>query len=220
MGFIKTTIHVVSANSEAEIDQAAQEYAHAFRLLGTAFLARFLAKAKTKQGGGSTKPKPKTSTPPAPPKPPVKPKTPAPPPKPPVKPKTGRVPPKRKPFHKKSLDEKWYDSKTGDLKWPPDDGFAAGTKYNTTLKTGSVVDRYGGPTGTYTSPKGASYGSRALPYDKSQMPYKQYEVLRPVPVEAGKAAPWFGEAGGATQYKTGMTIQELLDAKPPFIKEI
>jgi hypothetical protein len=87
MGFIKTTIHVVSAKTDADIDQAAQEYAHAFRLLGTAFLARFLAKAKTKQGGGSTKPKPKTSAPPpAPPKPPVKPKTPAPPPKPPVKP--------------------------------------------------------------------------------------------------------------------------------------
>lgn len=73
--FIETTIDVIDARSAGEIDQAGKEYAHAFRVLGTAFLARFLGKAKAKRAGatervprgGSAKPaaKPSAKPPPA-----------------------------------------------------------------------------------------------------------------------------------------------------------
>ena len=55
------------------------------------------------------------------------------------------------------------------------------------------------------------YGARALPYDKNKMPYHRYEVLKPFPVKVGKAAWWFDEPGGAVQYKTEKTVQQLID---------
>ncbi|MFS0737087.1 HNH endonuclease [Sphingomonas sp. 1P06PA] len=78
--FIETTIDVIDARSASEIDQAGKEYAHAFRVLGTAFLARFLGKAKAKRAGatdrvprgGSAKP---ATTPAAKPKPPPPPQS-------------------------------------------------------------------------------------------------------------------------------------------------
>lgn len=132
----------------------------------------------------------------------------------------GRVPPKRLPHHRPDLDEKWYDPNTGDLKWPPDSGFEPGTKTPGTLTKGTVIDRYGGPNGNFTSPNGASFDSRALPYDPNKMPYHQYEVLRDIPVDQGKAAAWFDQPGGATQYVTKGTIQDLLDANPPYLRRV
>ncbi|MEX0136654.1 glycohydrolase toxin TNT-related protein [Bacillus nitratireducens] len=50
-----------------------------------------------------------------------------------------------------------------------------------TLKMGEVIDRYGPPNGTYTSPvvngKPYSYGERALPYLEDVSKYHQYEVV-------------------------------------------
>lgn len=127
--------------------------------------------------------------------------------------------PKRKPFHRQDLDPKWYDAESGELKWPEQYG-KPGTYENTTLKPGTTLDRYGGPGGNFTSPPGTPFGERALPYDISKMPYKKYEVLREIPVEKSEIAPWFDEPGGGVQYKTEQTIQQLLDADPPFLKEI
>jgi hypothetical protein len=98
------------------------------------------------------------------------------------------------------LYPKWIDA-TGHIDWPRNDGFdgppAAGT-----LRPGMLIDRFGSENGTFFSPEGESYAARALPYVCSQMPYTIYRVVRPVPVEAGKAAAWFNEPGGATQYQT------------------
>ncbi len=133
-----------------------------------------------------------------------------------------RTPPKRAPYHRKDLGDEWYDPKDGKLRWPPEDGFD-GKPVNSTLKPGAKIDRYSGDTGVYDtgkylSPEGASFGSRALPYDRKAQEYAVYEVVKPIPVKSGKAAPWFGETGGATQYKMEQSVGDLV--KSGHLKQI
>ena len=67
-------------------------------------------------------------------------------------------------------------------------------------------------TGNYLSPQGASFESRALPYDPSVQQYAVYEVVEPLAVQAGKAAPWFDQVGGATQYMTEENVGKLVES--------
>lgn len=97
------------------------------------------------------------------------------------------------------------------LKYALDDGFVAGTKHIETLDTGVLIDRYGGPGGDFTAPKGTPYKMRSLPYYKNQNVYHIYRVIKPIEnVEAGTIAPAFGEPGGGIQYKLPAPIEKLL----------
>ncbi|MGF1607363.1 MAG: TNT domain-containing protein [Rhodothalassiaceae bacterium] len=100
---------------------------------------------------------------------------------------TRKAPPKREPYHRQDLSDEWYDEE-GYLRWPPDDGFEAGTRHANVLQPGQKIDRFGLPTGRFLSPSGSPYEQRALPYDASKQPYFEYEVVRPLPVEEGRAA--------------------------------
>ena len=86
-----------------------------------------------------------------------------------------------------------------------------GTKHIETLDTGVLIDRYGGPGGDFTAPKGTPYKMRSLPYYKNQNVYHIYRVIKPIEnVEAGTIAPAFGEPGGGIQYKLPAPIEKLL----------
>jgi len=98
------------------------------------------------------------------------------------------------------LAAKWFDA-SGNLLWPPNDGFAA-PPAEATLPPGTLIDRYGSEGGRFFSPAHASYAGRALPYAQDKMPYTVYRVEAPLRVQAGTAAPWFDAPGGAVQYKT------------------
>jgi hypothetical protein len=115
------------------------------------------------------------------------------------------------------LDEKWV-REDGSLRWP--DGKEAGTlpdgfvkpPHRDVLEAGTRLDRYGAEEGgLFLSPAGTPYGARALPYDASKMPYNQYVVVKPLPVAAGRAAPWFDQPGGGVQYKSDMSIDRLIE---------
>ncbi|MBC1446629.1 glycohydrolase toxin TNT-related protein [Listeria welshimeri] len=82
-----------------------------------------------------------------------------------------------------------YLDEFGNIKWPLHDGFvldSAGKPImkNVDLKTGQILDRYGNPSGTFTSPvengKIPSYDTRGLPYPESVMDYHQYKVVKDV----------------------------------------
>ena len=79
--------------------------------------------------------------------------------------------------------------------WPPNRGFAS-APVKQTLKSGTRIDRYGYEGGSFLSPEGTPYGARSLAPGSANKPYNVYEVLKPFNVDAGKAAPWFGELGG------------------------
>jgi hypothetical protein len=81
------------------------------------------------------------------------------------------------------------------------------------LPPGALLDRFGGTGGNFFSPRGAGYDARALPYpcEAKAKDYHVYQVAKPLPVWAGKAAAWFDEPGGATQFETDATVKMLLD---------
>jgi len=95
--------------------------------------------------------------------------------------------------------------------FPQRDGFA-GKARNLVLRPGAVIDRFGNPGGNFLAPADASYMGRAVPYDRLKMPYYRYEVVRPLRVQAGKAAPWFDQPGGGIQYKTAVPVKALVDS--------
>lgn len=108
--------------------------------------------------------------------------------------------------------------------WPPNRGFISAKP--TVLQPGTKIDRYGGwmengtfrDKGTFASPAGASFGSRALPADTLNKPKNTYEVVRPLKADEGPAIPWFGQPGKGTQYELPKSIEELL--KQGTIKKI
>ncbi|NUP11308.1 MAG: glycohydrolase toxin TNT-related protein, partial [Polyangiaceae bacterium] len=104
----------------------------------------------------------------------------------------------------------------GSIRWPPDRGFAS--VQGSTLQPGHQIDRYGGYTdesgrfrdrGTFVADTGTPYEQRALPDGSNQKPYRRYEVVRPIPVQSGPAAPWFGQPGGGTQHELPDSVENL-----------
>jgi len=105
------------------------------------------------------------------------------------------------------LDAAWLSG--AEVRWPPDDGFKTQTAI--VLPPGVLLDRFGPDTGRFLSPKGAAFGARALPTACATQPYSVFRVAMPLPAWIGRAAPWFGESGGATQVQTDATVKQLLD---------
>jgi hypothetical protein len=103
---------------------------------------------------------------------------------------------------------KWKDG-SGNLVWPPNDG-AAGTVTPVVLEPGMILDRYGCEGGNFLSPRGAAFTNRALPYVCATAPYFTYRVSRPLLAWTAKAAPWFDQKGGATQFQTDASVGQLL----------
>lgn len=105
------------------------------------------------------------------------------------------------------LDAKWLAG--GGVQWPPEDGFQ-GAPMAIVLPAGVLLDRFGADSGRFLSPKGAAFKARALPSVCANLPYSVFRVASPLPVWIGRATPWFGEPGGATQVQTDATVAQLL----------
>jgi RHS repeat-associated protein len=93
--------------------------------------------------------------------------------------------------------------------YPPNRGFAEGP-FPATLRPGAVVDRYGSPNGSFVSPAGTPPGMRSLPHGAQSRPLNRYEVTRPIDVDAGTSAPWFGQTGGGLQFDLGSSVGDLV----------
>ncbi|GAB3154776.1 hypothetical protein GCM10027290_49740 [Micromonospora sonneratiae] len=81
-------------------------------------------------------------------------------------------------------------------------------KFPYLLQSGSRIDRFGFPGGTFLAPAGTPYARRALPPNSLNTPiqaplsnYHVYCVVRPFIVDAGPIAPWFAQPGLGFQYK-------------------
>ena len=70
------------------------------------------------------------------------------------------------------------------------------------IPVGTRVDRYGSEKGQFLSPAGTPYGQRSLPPDTNPNDYHVYEVIKPLPVQSGQIAAWFGQPGGGVQHYT------------------
>ncbi|KIL51077.1 T7SS effector LXG polymorphic toxin [Jeotgalibacillus campisalis] len=102
--------------------------------------------------------------------------------------------------YKETFDNpKYYNQETGDINWPPNDGFE-GEPAIMKIETGTLIDRYGGPGGNFFSPEGVPYDNRALALHSDEADYYVYKVIEEFEVTGGKAAPWFDKPGGGTQF--------------------
>ncbi len=79
------------------------------------------------------------------------------------------------------------------------------------LQRGTMLCRYGTPTGYFTTIKGTSYDSLGLPYVRETIEYHEYKVSEDILVECrvvkGKVAPKFKSEGGAIQFLHKQTIK-------------
>jgi len=107
-----------------------------------------------------------------------------------------------------STSNKWANP-DGSVIWPGNNGFD-GTPTTKTLQPGTRISRYGSEAGRFVSPEGTSLTQRALPPGSNSRPYHVYEVVKPVQVQSGRIAPWFGESGGGTQHMFNRTIEDLI----------
>lgn len=122
-------------------------------------------------------------------------------------------------YSKPSILEKDYDvvksnpkyyTSEGEINWPPNRG-VLGNPEKMELAPGTVIDRFGYEGGTFVSPYGVPYESRALAPETYVKPYKVYVVKKPIEVQAGKIAPWFDEPGLGTQYEFSQSVKKLID---------
>ncbi|KAK4666565.1 hypothetical protein QC763_301340 [Podospora pseudopauciseta] len=118
----------------------------------------------------------------------------------------------------------WFNvTGTGWWWYPEENGFVLGDSGlpivgEVTLGRGTLLDRFGGETGTFVSPAGAGYQQRALPPTNLNTPadtgvpynYHVYSVLVPFVVRSGPIRPWFGQPGNGVQFELPKTVAELI----------
>ena len=84
--------------------------------------------------------------------------------------------------------------------YPPNRGFMPGEGTPASLLPGAVVDRYGDPTGSFLSPQGTPVAARSLSPGAENRPLNTYDVMRPIPVDAGRIAPYYNQTGLGIQF--------------------
>lgn len=102
--------------------------------------------------------------------------------------------------------ENYINPLTGALKYPPNNGFADGSQYNTQANQGTELIRYGSnPDGSYFSTPGTSPSELSLPPTNDGI-LNTYKVLYPFNLTGGTAVLWFGQPGGGTQYLSPVPV--------------
>lgn len=108
------------------------------------------------------------------------------------------------------LFPQWVDQNKR-ITWPSNDGCAT-APVATTLPPGMVIDRFGAEGGSFFSTPDQTFAARAMPYVCPRMAYTVYRLKKPLPVESCPAIGWFGEPGGALQFKSAQTAAALIEA--------
>lgn len=112
------------------------------------------------------------------------------------------------------LVPKWIHWENGNatVSWPPNDG-CADAQVSETIPAGTLIDRFGNESGSIFGYPKDSFKSRSVPFVCKELDYRVYKVLKPLPVKACKAAPWFGEPGGAKELLAAKHAQTLVAEK-------
>ena len=112
----------------------------------------------------------------------------------------------------KYLNTTWYKN-DGSINYPPNNGAVRGTEKNVTLKTDTVVGRFGkiGPDSKFVTQTGVDPGKLSLPPDTDAAVYSEFIVTKPIPnVTQAEIAPWGDSPGGGIQYLLPRPIKELV----------
>jgi hypothetical protein len=78
------------------------------------------------------------------------------------------------------------------------------------LAEGTALDRFGSAEGRVFAEDGTPFAHRSLPPDQLTAGYRQYRVLRELPVWRTLSAAWFGQPGGGVRYRAGYPAADLV----------
>jgi len=115
---------------------------------------------------------------------------------------------------------KYYDPAANGGKggwiYPQDNGYVVvdgqPIEWQQTLLPGQDIDRFGSEYGSFLAPESELYAQRSIPPQSldgtppAACDYHDYRVLKPLPVDAGPIAPWFGQPGYGLQYQLDGTL--------------
>lgn len=79
-------------------------------------------------------------------------------------------------------------------RYPANNGFL-GNPTRETLMPGTLIDRYGLPAGRFFSPAGTPLANRSLPPWGDTATITTFRVLKPLELQSGRAAPFYGQPG-------------------------
>lgn len=117
----------------------------------------------------------------------------------------------------KQGEDRFY-ADNGKAIYPPNNG-AVGKEQKVILKVNTIIDRFGGNYGYYTSPEGTALEARALDKGaRAKNDLHKFKVVKELPCYESRVAPWFNQKGNGTQYRLFKSIDELL--KEGFLVEI
>ncbi|SEQ72409.1 TNT domain-containing protein [Lentzea albida] len=78
------------------------------------------------------------------------------------------------------------------------------------LEAGAELDRFGTPEGRVLNVAGTPFAQRSLPPRAAAEGYRRYRVEKDLPVHRTISAPWFGQPGGASRYRTTYPVADLV----------
>ena len=111
----------------------------------------------------------------------------------------------------KYLNTTWYKN-DGSINYPPNNGAVRGTEKKITLKTNTVVGRFGEvkENSKFVTQTGVDPEKLSLPPDTDPASYSEFIVTKPIPnVTQAEIAPWGDSPGGGIQYLLPRPIKEL-----------
>ncbi|GGU64934.1 TNT domain-containing protein [Lentzea flava] len=106
--------------------------------------------------------------------------------------------------------ESLFQNEDGSPRWPVEREGGYEDSQPEILKAGAELDRFGTPEGRVLSTAGTPFKERSLPPQAADEGYRRYRVTRDLPVHRTISAPWFGQPGGGSRYRTTYPVADLV----------
>ncbi|RAS68996.1 uncharacterized protein DUF4237 [Lentzea atacamensis] len=106
--------------------------------------------------------------------------------------------------------ESLFQHEDGTPRWPVEREGGYEDSRPEILEAGAELDRFGTPEGRVLSTAGTPFKERSLPPQAAEAGYRRYRVERDLPVHRTISAPWFGQPGGGSRYRTTYPVADLV----------
>ncbi|MEV6240361.1 glycohydrolase toxin TNT-related protein [Lentzea sp. NPDC051838] len=106
--------------------------------------------------------------------------------------------------------ESLFQHEDGTPRWPVEREGGYEDSQPEVLKAGAELDRFGTEEGRVLSKAGTPFKERSLPPQAADEGYRRYRVTKDLPVHRTISAPWFGQPGGGSRYRTTYPVADLV----------
>ncbi|HEX8868175.1 MAG TPA: glycohydrolase toxin TNT-related protein, partial [Lentzea sp.] len=103
-----------------------------------------------------------------------------------------------------------FEDEDGTPRWPVEREGGYEDSQPEILKAGAELDRFGSEEGRVLAKAGTPFAHRSLPPQAADEGYRRYRVNHDLPVHRTISAPWFGQPGGGSRYRTTYPVADLV----------